>query len=74
MHKKTITLTETERRILEYLKSKSRMIAPVSLREIANDVGVSSTSVVVYYLNRLEDADKITRPARTARGIEVIDG
>lgn len=46
-----------------------------TVREIAEGCGISSTSVVTYYLGRLEEEGRITRPdLGTACSIEVPGG
>ena len=45
---------------------------PPSIRDIAAGCGISSTSVVVYHLNKLEQAGYIRRHSDISRGIEFL--
>ena len=45
-----------------------------TFRQIGAAIGVDSTSLITYYLDRLEQVGKIRRPERKASGIEVIGG
>jgi repressor LexA len=44
-----------------------------TLREIQKAVGVSSPSMVIWYLDKLEKAGKIRRDRRLSRSIVVLD-
>ena len=44
-----------------------------SIRDIAKGCGISSTSVVAYNLNKLEEAGYIRRQSDISRGIELLD-
>ena len=46
---------------------------PPSVRDIVNGCDISSTSVVVYNLNKLEQAGYIRRRSDISRGIELLD-
>ena len=46
---------------------------PPSIRDIATGCGISSTSVVAYNLDRLEEAGYIRRHSDISRGIELLD-
>ena len=48
--------------------------AAPTIREIVEQVGISSTSVVSYHLKMLEDAGRIQRPFGAARAIVVVGG
>lgn len=58
--------------ILAFLKSSQMTFAPVTIREIMDATGISSTSVVDYHLRMLEQAEKIHRHARKSRFIQVV--
>jgi repressor LexA len=59
--------------ILEYVKAYwDRVGYSPSIREIQDDLGISSTSVVNYNLNVLVREGLITRALRTARSILVV--
>jgi len=56
--------------IREYFQDKGY---PPTIRDIANGCRISSTSVVVYNLDRLEEAGYIRRHSDISRGIEFLD-
>lgn len=45
-----------------------------TIREIGDACGISSTSVVNYYLHQLVDEELIYRPVGSARNIEIVGG
>lgn len=47
---------------------------PPSVRDIQQALGISSTSVVDYHLERLEETGHIMRTSHKARSIRVTDG
>jgi|TARA_R110000824_G_scaffold215094_1_gene401352 repressor LexA len=56
--------------LLLYLKRYTKKHGyPPSLREILEDLGYSSTSVVTYQLDRLEREGRLTRQRHVARSI-----
>ena len=55
--------------IAEFLQNKGY---PPSIRDIAEGCGISSTSVVAYNLNKLEEAGYIRRHSDISRGIEFL--
>ena len=55
--------------ITDYLRDKAY---PPTIRDIAVGCGISSTSVVVYNLNKLEQAGYIRRHTDVSRGIEFL--
>lgn len=65
---------KTEQIILEYLKEhiKEHGYAP-SIREIRDGCGLSSTSVAVYHLDKMEDDGILTRERSKARAIVIHD-
>lgn len=56
--------------IREYTQSHSR---PPTIREIGNAVGISSTSVVNYNLNKLVEMGLLYRDAEVSRGLRLIE-
>ncbi len=66
-------LTERQMRILEVLERfQNQNGYPPSIREICEKANISSTSVVNYYLNQLEESGYIQRDGRVSRGIRVM--
>ncbi|MFZ3150212.1 MAG: transcriptional repressor LexA [Anaerolineaceae bacterium] len=62
-HKKILAFLET------YQQEKG---FPPSIREIGNQTQISSTSVVNYYLNQLEEMGYIERSSNVSRGINLL--
>lgn len=61
-----------EQRILECIRDFIRERGyPPTVRDIARELGISSTSVVDYHLKRLEQARWIERDPRSSRGIRL---
>ncbi len=61
-----------ERRILECIRDFIQERGyPPTVRDIARELGISSTSVVDYHLRRLEQARWIERDPRSSRGIRL---
>ena len=70
---RTPGLSERQRKILELLDRFQKQNGyPPSIREICNDVKITSTSVVNYYLNQLEEMGYIERDEHVSRGIRVL--
>ncbi len=66
-------LTERQIKILEVLDTfQQKNGYPPSIREICEKAEISSTSVVNYYLDRLEETGYIERDGRVSRGIRVL--
>jgi repressor LexA len=65
-------ITETQKRIYEYLIEKSQDGVPPSVREIGAAVGLRSTSSVQANLDALEDAGYISRDPMLKRSIRII--
>ncbi len=66
-------LSERQVKILEVLERFSNQNGyPPSIREICDKTGISSTSVVNYYLNQLEESGYIERDGRVSRGIRLV--
>ena len=66
-------LSERQKKILEVLERFQLDPGyPPSIREICDEADISSTSVVNYYLDQLEDMGYIERDARVSRGIRLL--
>ncbi len=67
-------LSKRQQNILQFIGRFSREHArPPTIREIGSAVGISSTSVVNYNLNRLETLGLILRNKEVSRGIRLTD-
>ncbi len=67
------TLTERQKRILDVLaRFQNQYGYPPSIREICDQAEISSTSVVNYYLEQLEDMQYIERDNGVSRGIRLL--
>ncbi len=67
------TLTERQKKILEVLgRFQKQNGYPPSIREICDKADISSTSVVNYYLDQLEEMGYIERDGRVSRGIRLL--
>jgi repressor LexA len=70
-----MTLSDRQRRIMifirEYLEAHNY---PPTIREIGQAVGISSTSVVKYNLERLVEKGLIERSGEVSRGLKLTDG
>jgi repressor LexA len=67
-------LSDRQRRMLDFIMSFSDENGyPPSIREIGKAVGISSTSVVNYNLNRLVDEGYLDRDQNVSRGIRLTD-
>ncbi len=65
-------LTERHQKILDFLNLRMREQGyPPSIREIGEATGISSTSVVTYYLKQLEDMGLIERDAKFSRAVRL---
>jgi repressor LexA len=68
------SLSDRQRDILEFFHSfHEENSYPPTIREIGSAVGISSTSVVNYNLNRLEEMGFIERERTVSRGIRLLD-
>lgn len=68
------TLTERQQGILRFLQEFTDENGyPPSIREIGKAVGISSTSVVNYNLNRLVDEGYLDRDENVSRGIRLTE-
>ncbi len=71
--KRSKGLSERQKKILEILeKFQTQYGYPPSIREICDKTGISSTSVVNYYLEQLEQMGYIERDRRVSRGVRVL--
>lgn len=67
-------LSERQQRMLDFIqKFNSENGYPPSIREIGRAVGISSTSVVNYNLNRLVDEGYLDRDQNVSRGIRLTE-
>ena len=67
-------LTDKHKKVLEFLlKYQSENGRPPSIREIGEMVGISSTSVVNYYLDQLKKMGYLERDDRVSRGLRLTD-
>jgi repressor LexA len=73
MARKSNGLSDRHKKILEYLGEYQRQYSyPPSIREIGDKTGISSTSVVNYYLAQLEAQGYIERERNISRGIRLV--
>jgi repressor LexA len=73
MVRKSKGLSERHQKILEFLKSyQTANKYPPSIREIGENTGISSTSVVNYYLDQLEKMGMIERDRKISRGVRLV--
>ena len=72
MVRKSKGLGERHQRILDFIQDYQRKHKhPPSIREIGENCGISSTSVVNYYLDQLERNGHIERDRKISRGLRV---
>ncbi|OQX65660.1 MAG: repressor LexA [Anaerolinea sp. 4484_236] len=72
MVRKSKGLGERHKKILAFLKEyQSREGYPPTIREIGEQTGISSTSVVNYYLDQLEKKGLIERQRKISRGVKL---
>ena len=66
-------LSERQKKILQVLASfQNKHGYPPSIREICAEASISSTSVVNYYLEQLEEMGYIERDRRISRGVRLL--
>jgi repressor LexA len=66
-------LTERQKKILSVLEDfQDQNGYPPSIREICDQANISSTSVVNYYLDQLQEMSYIERDSRVSRGIRLL--
>ncbi len=71
--KKSKVLSERQKKILEVLERFQEEYGyPPSIREICDKATISSTSVVNYYLEQLQELGYIERDGRVSRGIRLV--
>jgi repressor LexA len=71
--KRSKDLSERQKKILEVLERfQDQNGYPPSIREICEKTGISSTSVVNYYLEQLEEMGYIERDRRVSRGVRLL--
>lgn len=64
--------SERQRKILAYIEEYlDEHSYPPTIREIGNEVGITSTSVVNYHLNKLTEAGFLEREDRVSRGLKL---
>jgi repressor LexA len=75
MAKRRKGLSERHKKILDVLQRyQDENGYPPSIREIGKQTGISSTSVVNYYLNQLEEEGYIERDRKISRGVRLVKG
>jgi repressor LexA len=75
MAKRRKGLSERHKKILDVLERyQGENGYPPSIREIGKQTGISSTSVVNYYLNQLEEEGYIERDRKISRGVRLVKG
>ncbi len=73
MARRKAGLGERHKMILQFLeKFQDENGYPPSIREIGENTNISSTSVVNYYLNQLEEMNYIERESNVSRGIRLM--
>ncbi|MFN2145361.1 MAG: transcriptional repressor LexA [Anaerolineales bacterium] len=73
MARKKQGLSDRHKKILEVLEDYQVNVGyPPSIREIGKEADISSTSVVNYYLDQLEDEGYIERDRKVSRGMRLI--
>jgi repressor LexA len=72
MVRKSKGLSDRHIKILNFLGEHQDKGYPPSIREIGEETGISSTSVVNYYLEQLEKWGYIERDRRISRGVRVV--
>ncbi len=72
MVRKSKGLSERHLKILTLLEKYADKGYPPSIREIGEQTGITSTSVVNYYLEQLEKWGYIERDRRISRGLRVV--
>ena len=73
MARRKTGLGERHKKILKFLeKFQAENGYPPSIREIGENTNITSTSVVNYYLNQLEEMKFIERESNVSRGIRLL--
>ena len=74
MARKKGELGERHKKILKVLQRYQNEVGyPPSIREIGKEADISSTSVVNYYLNQLEEWNYIQRDRKISRGVRLMN-
>jgi repressor LexA len=74
MVRKSKGLSDRHKKIIEFLeKHQVNAGYPPSIREIGEETGISSTSVVNYYLDQLEKMGYIERDRKISRGVRLTE-
>lgn len=73
MVRKSKGLSDRHIAILEFLHANAEKGIPPSIREIGEETGISSTSVVNYYLEQLEKWGYIVRDRKISRGLRIVE-
>ena len=69
-----MSLSIRQQNILDFIRRFSREHGfPPTIREIGEQVGISSTSVVSYNLNALEKKNRIERDKSVSRGLRLVE-
>lgn len=69
-----MSISMRQQKILDFIRRFSREHGfPPTIREIGEQVGISSTSVVSYNLNALEKKNRIERDKSVSRGLRLIE-
>src|SRR5512142_1396331 len=69
-----MVLSERQQRILEFIKAYGDENGyPPTIREIGKAVGITSTSVVKYNLERLQEKGCIGRSKEVSRGLRLME-
>jgi repressor LexA len=72
--KAVMSLSTRQQKILDFIRRFSREHGfPPTIREIGQQVGISSTSVVSYNLNALEKKNRIERDRSVSRGLRLVE-
>lgn len=67
-------LSERQQKMLKFIRDyMEEYDRPPTIREIGEHVGISSTSVVNYNLNKLQEAGYIARNREVSRGLRLLD-
>src|SRR3989304_3637452 len=67
-------LSERQKKMLDFIQKFGQQSGyPPSIREIGEAVGISSTSVVNYNLNRLVEEGYVARDQNVSRGIRLTE-
>jgi len=70
--KNEIKLTHKQLRVLGFIRQRVRENLPPTIREIAKELGFSSTGTVRDYLNALQVKGYLKRSSNKSRGIELL--